>query len=202
MATARPFGLQPLRAVGGYTFNFQVAKYYIPSSDGSVYSIGDAVKSAANADANGVPAVQKAAGTDTVRGVVIGVENPGVNLPSVQGVLLDTTITSIPATKVKGYYVFVTDDPGYIYAIQDDGITSGSLVAANANKNFSLTVANPSNAVQDSATVMLSTSLATTQALAWKAMGLEQIPNNAFGLFAIWLCKANQHELQGNTTAI
>lgn len=202
MATARPFGLQPIRTIDGNSFNFQVSSYMIPSADGSIYSIGDAVKSAANADTNGIPAVAKAVGTDTLRGVVIGVINPFPNTPSIQGVLIDNTITSIPATKTKNYYVAVADDPSLIFAIQDDGITAGSLVAANANKNFSLTIANPANPQQDSATVMLSTSLATTAGLNMKAFGLQQIPGNVFGLFAIWLCKINQHEFQGNTAGI
>lgn len=202
MATARPFGLQPIRTIDGNQFNFQVSTYMIPLADGSIYSIGDAVKSAANADANGIPAVAKAVGTDTLRGVVVGVINPAPNTPSIQGVLVDNTITSIPATKTRNFYVAVADDPSYVFAIQDDGITVGSLVAANANKNFSLTIANPSSAQQDSATVMLSSSLAVTQGLNMKAMGLQQIPGNAFGVFAIWLCKINQHELQGNTVGI
>lgn len=202
MALARAFGLQPIRATGPYTFNARVSRYYIPSTDGSIYSIGDAVKSAAAADVNGVPGVAKALGTDTLRGVVIGVENPNVNTGSVQGTLIDNTITSIPATKTRAYYVYVADSPDYIFRIVDDGITTGSLVAANANKNFSLTVANPTAPQMASATVMLSSSLAVTQALNMKAMGLEQIPNNPFGAFAQWLCVINQHELMGNTAGI
>jgi hypothetical protein len=174
----------------------------IPSADPSIYSIGDAVKSAANADLNGIPAVAKAAGTDTLRGVVIGVINPMPNLPSIQGTLIDNTITSVPATKTKNYYVAVADDPSLIFAIQDDGITTASLVAANANKNFTLTVANPAQPQMDSATVMLSSSLAVTQAFNMKAFGLQQFPGNAFGAFAVWLSKINQHELQGNTAGI
>lgn len=202
MATARPFGLQPIRTIDGNAFNFQVSTYMVPSGDGVIYSIGDAVKSAANADVNGIPAVAKAAGTDTLRGVVIGVINPFPNTPSIQGTLIDNTITSIPAAKTKNYYVAVADDPSLVFAVQDDGITTASLVAANANKNFSLTVANPSQPQMDSATVMLSSSLAVTQALNMKAFGLQQIPGNVFGAFAIWLCLINQHELMGNTAGI
>ena len=202
MAIARPFGLQPIRTVDGNQFNFQVSTYMIPSGDGSVYSIGDAVKSAANADLNGISAVQKAVGTDILRGVIVGVINPAPNLPSIQGVLIDNTITSIPASKTKNFYVAVADDPSLVFAIQDDGITLGNLVAANANKNFSLTIANPSQPQQDSATVMLSSSLAVTAGLNMKAFGLQQFPGNVFGAFAIWLSKINQHEFQGNTAGI
>lgn len=208
MALNRPFGLSPVRQGSASPFNMQVNKYQVPSADGSAYYIGDAVKAAANADVNGIPAVQKAAGTDTLRGVMVGVENPATNLPSLQGVSLDQTVTSIPATKTKDYYCFVADDPDTLFTIQDDGITTANLVATNANKNFSLTIATPSLGYQMSGTVMLSSSLATTVGLNMKAIGLAQEPaiagggSNAFGAYAIWMCKINQHELMGNQVGV
>lgn len=203
MAANKPFGLSPVFTIGTGGYNARATRYLVPSADGSIYSMGDPVKSAANADANGVPAVQKlAAGTDTIRGVYLGFELASVNNPSLQGVVLDATSTNLPATKTRNYYVFVQDDPATIFAIQDDGITGGNLVAANANKNFSLTLANPAGNQQVSATVMLSSSLATTAGLNFKAFGLQQLPGNVFGAFGVWLCKANQHELQGNTAGI
>jgi hypothetical protein len=123
-------------------------------------------------------------------------------------VQLDQTVTSIPATKTKDYYAFVADDPDTLFTIQDDGITTANLVATNANKNFSLTVAAPSLGYQLSGTVLLSSSLATTVGLNMKAMGLAQVPaiagggSNAFGAYAIWMCKINQHELMGNQVGV
>ena len=201
---AKPFGFAPVRTLDTNMFNQQGTRYYIPSSDGSQFAIGDMVKVAATtgADLAGVPQVVKAAGTDTIRGIVVGVEVANVNAPSLQGQSLLLENTAIPATKGKDYYVYVIDDAGVVFQVQDDGVTAGSLVAANANKNFSVTVTNASTLQQDSASVMTSLSLAVTQGLNWRAMGLYQGLNNgqanAFGVFGLWLCKCNQNDLTGN----
>jgi hypothetical protein len=203
LALNKPFGLSPVSTGDANAYNSRTTRYRIPAADGSAYYIGDVVKGVAGADANGVPNVIKATGAQTLRGVIVGVENPSTNTVSLQGVVLDQTITSIPAVKTRDYYVFVMDDPGLMFMIQDDGITLGNLVAASANLNFSLTIAAPANAFQMSATVILSSSFAVTAALNMKAVGLVQYPSlpggspNAFGAFAIWLARINQHELMG-----
>ena len=208
MALNKPFGLSPIMTGDANAYNGRATRYRIPSSDGSAYYVGDAVKSVSGADANGVPNVVKGVGTETapagLRGVIVGVENPSVNTVSLQGVVLDQTITSIPATKTRDYYVYVADDQGIMFMVQDDGITGGNLVAASANKNFSLTVAAPANTFQMSASVILSSSFNTTNTLTFKAVGLAQYPSlpggsaNAFGAFAIWVCRINEHEFMGN----
>ena len=68
-----PFGLRPTKTINGASWNDQGNLYHIPAGDTSAYYIGDVVKSAANADANGVPDVAKALGTDVLRGVIVGV---------------------------------------------------------------------------------------------------------------------------------
>ena len=204
----RPFGLSPFKTLGAHTFNAQVNRYCIPSTDGSAFYIGDAVAQVAGADALGVPNVQKSASTTSYRGVIVGVENPTVGGVSIQGTVIDDTVTSIPATKTRAYYVYVVDDPQTLFMIQDDGITTANLVAASANLNSSLTIAAPSQTFQMSATVLLSSSFATTVGLNTKLMGLAQVPilpgnvPNAFGAYAWWVVKANQHNLMGNQVGI
>lgn len=201
MALNRPFGVAQYRGSGGNIYTGAVTRYRIPQADASAYYVGDSVKQLSGADANGVPNVQKSAGTDTMRGFVVGIENPTIGGPSLQGLVLDDTIVSVPATKTRDYYVFIDDNPHQLFMVQDDGITAGSLVAASANKNFSLTIAVPTLGYQTSATVMLSSSLNTTATLIMKAMGLCQYPTlpggsaNAFGAFAQWVCRPNVHEL-------
>ena len=198
----QPKGFVPSRYQNANAYTGASNLYFIPSSDGSQYGVGDAVKSATGGDANGIPAVQKAAGTDTVRGVITGVLPPGYNNPSLVGINLDLTVQNIPATKTKGYYVLVCDDPQIVYQIQDDGITTANLVAASVGLNASFTVTNPTAPAQNSATVLLSSSFATTAALTVKLLGLSQLPNNAFGANATWDVKINQHEFQGNTAGV
>lgn len=195
-----PRGFVPSRYLNGNAWNGALNLYHIPASDGSQFNVGDAVKSAANADANGIPDVAKAAGTDTVRGVVMGVLTATPGNPSLIGTNLDLTIQNIPATKTRDYYVLVADDPSILFEIQDDGLAA--LTATSANKNASFTVANPTSPQQNSASVLSTASVATTQALNLRIIGLVQRPDNAFGVNAKWLIKFNQHELNGNTAGV
>lgn len=204
----RPFGLAPFRTLGAHTFNAQAQRYCIPSSDGSAFYIGDMVIQAAGADAQGCPYVAKGASTSTYRGVIVGVENPTVGAASLVGTVIDNTRTSIPATKTRDYYVYVVDDPNTLFMIQDDGITTGNLVAASGNLNSSLTIAAPTQTYQLSASVLLSSSFNVAAARNTKLMGLAPVPvlpgnvANSFGAYAWWVVKANQHDLMGNQVGI
>ena len=196
-----PFGLAPERTVGG-TWGQQSTRYYIYSSDTDPYFIGDAVISAAQGDALGTPGIAKATGALTLRGVIVGFEPANQLQASLQGTTLQLEQTSIPATKTHAYYAYVVDDPQVVFSIQGDG-TATNQVATNSNKNFSLTVANGATAQNLSATVLASASLNTNNTLNMKAMGLKQQPGNAYGAYAIWMCKINLHELSASgTTAI
>lgn len=195
-----PRGFVPSRYLNGASWNGQTNLYYIPAADGSAYAPGDVVKSAAVSDANGVMGIQKAAGTDVVRGVIVGfmVAAPyGVNL---QAPALDLSIQTVPAAKSRAYYALVVDDPSVIFEVQDDGLSA--LTAAAVNKNASFTVANPSGIAQNSASVLNTASVATTNTLNLKIMGLVQRDDNAFGVNAKWLVKFNLHELLGGTTGV
>jgi hypothetical protein len=185
----------------GSPYNGATNMYHIPMADTNQYNVGDAVKSSANGDANGIPDIVKITnGTDTVRGVIMGVLAATPNNPSILGVNLDLTVQNIPATKTRDYYVLVADDPNILYELQDDGITP--LTATACNKNASFTVTNPTAPQQNSATTLTTSSVAVTAALNLKIMGLIQKPNNAYGAYAAWLVMFNQHEWQGNTAGI
>lgn len=197
-----PFGARVVHGGGGYAFNARGTVYSIPATDTTnAYYVGDAVKAAAGGDANGIPNITKAAGTDTLRGFIMGIYQPGL-FPS--GSLLGTALSLetvyVPVTKAAAYYVLVDDDPSTIFMMQDDGITTANLVAASCNLNFSITVTAGATTTSASGSVILSSSFATTSSLNMKAMGLAPIPNNTFGSYAKWLCRVNEHEL-GQPTA-
>lgn len=195
-----PRGFVPSRYLNGAPWTGACNMYVIPSTDNNQINVGDAVKSAAGGDANGIPAVTKAAGTDTVRGVVIGFLPSAPNSPSLVGTTLDLTLQNIPATKAKDYYALVVDDPQVLFELQDDG--ASALTAAACNKNASFTVTNPTAPQQNSASVLGTATVNTTNTLNLKIVGLAQKPNNAIGAYATWLVKFNQHELMGGTTAV
>lgn len=196
----KPFGLAPLRTIGATTTG-QTTRYYIYSSDGSAYYIGDLVISAAQGDANGACGIAKATAAQTPRGVIVGFEPANQLGVSIAGPAL-SLLPSIPATKTQAYYAYVDDNPATVFSIQGDA-TATNQVATNSNKNFSLTIANGATTSSASGTVMASASIDVTNSLNFKAMGLLQIPGNAYGAYAVWQCKANLHELSAaGTTAI
>jgi hypothetical protein len=202
----RPFGVTPL--VLGQAQTHRVTRYRVPSTDGSAYYIGDTLAQVAGADLNGVPNVQKNSGVASIRGFLVGIENPSINTPSIRGVTLDQTVVSIPASKQRDYYVLVADQPDIFCMAQDDGVTGANLVAASANLNASLTVAVPAQPYQLSASVLTSASFAVGAGLNFKLVGLAPMPavagggSNTFGPFAIWVCRPNLHDFNGPTVGI
>lgn len=190
-----PSGLSVMRSGDGNVFNAQTMLYSVPSTDNSAYYLGDPVMAAASGDANGVPNVKVlTAGTTPIRGAIVGVL-PAYPGASIQGVPLQLENPSAPATKATAYYFMVCDDPSTIFMVQDDGITTGSLVAASCNLNFTLTLTAGATAQSASGTVILSSSFATTDSLSFKALGLAQLSGNVYGAYAKWLCRPNLHEL-------
>jgi hypothetical protein len=196
-----PRGFVPVRYLNGAAWNGAANMYYIPATDSTYqYNVGDPVKSAAGADANGIPQVTKALGNDIVRGVIVGVLASTPNGQSLVGTTLDLATQNIPFAKTHDYYVLVADDPAIVYELQDDGLNV--LTATSANKNASFNGVNPTAPQQNSATVLNTASVATTSTLNLKLLGLAQKPNNAFGAYAVWNVVFNIHELRGATAGV
>ena len=196
-----PRGFVPSRYMDGSAWNGAMNLYVVLAAEPNQINPGDTIKSAAGGDANGIPAVTKITnGTDVTRGVVIGflLANPGN--PSLVGVNLDLTIQNVPAVKTRDYYVLVADDPNILFELADDGLST--LTATACNKNAAYTVANPTGVQQNSASVLLTSSVAVTATLPLKLVGLAQKPDNTFGVFAKWLVRFNQHEFLGNTAGV
>lgn len=189
-----PFGAEPLMMGNGSPWNGRTNRYYIPSTDLVAYYVGDFVISAAAADANGVPGVAKAAASDKCRGVIVAIEPVPPNATSLSGADTNLAEMFIPATKTHAYYVQVCDDLDVVFGIRGDA-TGTNQVAANVNKNANFTVATPSPAKPFSATVLDSSSINTTPTLPLKLYGLQQIPGNDFGAYALWMFRFNTHEL-------
>ena len=184
-----PFGFSPIIYGTSGNNNQQQRVYYIPSTDTSAYYIGDVVKTIDGSDTNGTPAIAKCATGNVPRGVVSGVLINNPNLPSIQGVNLDLTTTSIPASKSADYYVLVNDDPDQVFLIQGDGTT---FVTTDVNKNATYTVAAPSLSNQMSASVLTGTTTFSTAVL--KIVGIEPIPGNILGPYVRFMVMFNNHE--------
>lgn len=196
-----PFGARPVFQGDGSPWTGRTQMYYVPLADGTEIHPGDFVKSAANGDANGIPAVTKAAAGNTMRGVMVAILPAAPNLPSLDGSTTNLAETYVPATKTHDYYILVADTPDLTYVMQGDA-AAGNQVATSCNKNADITVTVPNPERPYSATVISGASIAVTQALPLRLMGLAQVPNNSYGAFASWYVRINQHELQGNTAGV
>lgn len=195
-----PYGATPVFMGDGTAWNGKVTLYVIPSADGSEYRVGDWVKMAAGGDANGVPAIAKAAAADAVLGAIVGID-PVPPTASLVGSGIDLARMSIPATKTKDEYVWVCDDENVVFAMRGD-TTGTNQVAASCNKNAQITVANPAPDRPFSASVLNSGTFAVTQAHVFKLRGLVRKPTNEYGASAEWYVRVNQHQLANNTLAV
>lgn len=210
-----PMGFQVARATVGGASVGMANTYWIPATDTNAYRIGDPVISAAGSDiVNGLPGVTLATGAsgEFVRGVIVGVY-PTTNIggtPNLQGTTLSLEIIYVPATKTRGYYVSVMDDPTCVFEVADDGGGSATVatIAAYASKNCLYTPTVPANTlIPISATVLnFTTAPTTTAALPIKILGLlqSQAPGggNQLAPFAKWLVKFNNHELAQQSAGV
>lgn len=200
-----PWGFAFLRSGGATPYGQQLTQYSIPTSDSTnAYYMGDAVKAANGGDTSGVPNVVKCVGTEAIRGIIIGISPVPIYIayPN-SSAALTLENNYVPATKANPYYLWVADDATDIWMMQDDGITTGSLVAASCNYNAQYTVTNGATTVSSSASVILSSSMSSGNATyPLKLLGLAPIPNNVFGAYAKWQVRINVSELTGSFAGI
>lgn len=193
----QPKGLWPAQYLNGAPWNGQARLYFIPSTDANAFAIGDPVASAGSADTNGVPSVTLAtAGAgNAVRGVIVG-------CGTTEGLMADPNnlnTTVIPAAKSQNYYVMVADDPSILFEAQEVG-TGTALTAAEVGLNADL-LAGTNNGYQ-SGWQINNVGEGTGATLQVKLMGLVRRQQNAFGAYAKWLVKINNHELAAGTAGV
>jgi hypothetical protein len=201
----RPNGLSPIGTLTGASWNQQGRLYYIPSTDStSTYAIGDVVKTAGSADANGVPAIQKLTNGDVPLGIIVGIRqaDPGVSLV---GATLDLANNFVPKTKARAYYVYVVDDPLILFEVQSD---STGPTQAQLHQNAALTItADQTSTLSPSSpySSTVATAWATTNSLNLRVLGSVQRPDNVLNgtsatPYLRLICKFNFHEF-GNAVA-
>lgn len=177
----------------GSLWNQQVRTYWIPSTDNTQINIGDFVKSSAGNDlATLSPKCVKAAAAATCRGIVVGF------LPDPNAL----QVLYAPATKTHDYYALVCDTPDVIFEMTDNADATVAFTAW-VGKNADFVVANPTAPSPVSATVLSGATVATTNTLPIKVIGLSKTPGNSAAAYARWLCKFNIHELSvAGTTGV
>ena len=190
-----PHGLNPVMNINGLQWNQVARQYRIPSSDGTAYAIGDVVKSATGSDAAGVTNVIIAAAGNVCRGVIVGiVVAPTVQQQPVASQVPNLNVMTIPATKASDYYVLVVDDPFVIFEAQCNNSSAMTVTSQNANL---VTAALGTNTL--SQTMIDNASIATTNTLQFKILGLAQRINVDKTANAPLLVKFNTHEFTTST---
>ena len=199
MANAnRPFGLKPVSSRGS-EYDGQATMYYIPSGDTNAYAIGDPVTLAGSADSAGIPTVTLAtAGAgNLVLGPIVATRGQKYGGVLADPASLDTTI--IPATKTKGYYVLVADDPHLLFEVQEDS-DSTTLAATDVGNNFDL-VSGTNNGYLSG--WMLDSSSANTGATRQlQLVRLASRPDNAIGTYAKWIVRIVYHNFNAGVAGV
>ena len=125
MANAnQPRGLIPVNELGG-PFVLSMGEYFIPATDSTAMSVGDPVKYAGSADADGVPTVTVATAGDPICGVIVGFK-PDKDYE-------DQTHRSASTAR----YAIVADSPNQLFLVQEDS-DSATLAAADVGLNANL----------------------------------------------------------------
>lgn len=199
MANAnRPTGLSPVKHLLTGEYNGQANVYSIAAADTNGYAIGDPVASSGDGDANGVAGITVAvAGTgNAIRGVIVGLgtSESGIFNPN----NLNSTVRPAAAQSTV-WYALVADDPNIIFEVQEIG-TGTAFTSAVIGSNANLASAVNNGFV--SGWLLSNVGAATTNTLQVRILGLSRRADNAYGFYAKWLVKINNHELSAGTTGV
>ena len=193
------FGLRPVGYRNGSGYQGRATMYYIASTDGNAYAIGDPVVLSGAGSAGGIPVVTLAtAGAgNQVLGSIISTGGRKYGGSLVDPANLDTTV--IPATKTKDYYVLVADDPNIEFEIQEDSV-GGALTVASLGINIDLV--SGTNNGYSSGWMADSSSVAAGATVQLQLLRLSQRPDNEVGSYAKWVVRIVNHSFNAGTAGV
>lgn len=182
---SRVNGFRPVKHLNGSPYNGQANWYYIPSTDSTAVFVGDLVKLAGSASADGYPTVAQAAASDTkIIGVVVGLKPDPTNL-------------NVPIYRAASTnrYVLVADAPDIIYEAQEDAV-GGAAAAADIGLNCDVIVGAGSTTTGASGMQIDTSTKATTSTLPLRLVGfVDRIDNEIGSANAKMLVMINSHGL-------
>jgi hypothetical protein len=184
-----PFGLRPVGTLNGAPYSGKIRRYYVPSTDGTAIGLGDPVKLAGSADANGVATVTRSSAGDVHVGIMVGVQP----LPT------DLTLNYRKAS--TSMYIFVETDDQTLFEVQEDSV-GGALAATNVGQNASLVLGTVDTVTGNGKTMLDSSTANTTNSLDVQIIGLKQAVDNAIGNYAKWIVRLNLNQYKSGTTGI
>jgi hypothetical protein len=163
-------------------------RYYIPSTDNVAVYVGDAVKSAGSATADGIATVAQVAAGDRILGVVIAVEAE-----------VESSLKYRVASTNR--YVDVCVDKNIVYQITEDAV-GGALAATNVGQVADLVVGSGNTMFGYSGMQIDSSTAAAGSSAQLKLLGLASIPGNAFGADAVWEVRIHEDELADSANGV
>lgn len=181
-----PFGLRPVRQLNGSPYNGATTRCFIPSTDSTAMFVGDAVKLAGSADADGVPTVNRAAAGELIAGVIVSFDADSDNLSRKH------------RAASTDRYCNVAMSPDLVFEIKEDSV-GGALAATDIGLNADIiyTVAGSTDSGRSG--MELDTSTKATTAAQLRILGLAQRANNTIGADAVVEVVINEHEFKQTT---
>ena len=196
-------GFRAVKHVTGAPYNGQANIYATAATDATPIFVGDPVKLASDANAQGIQYVTKATAGAAVLGVCVGVINPkldpvGGNM-STGTISLDTPQYRAAST---AQYILVCDADDVIYEVEavTGANASYSFAVADVGLNADATTVAGSTTTGNSAAALNMAGAASTATLQFKIMGVVQRPDNEIGGAATKvLVKINNAQLSAGT---
>ena len=184
-------GFRPVKHTNGSPYNGQSNLYYVASAADEIF-VGDIVKLAGSADANGIASVDLAT-TEVPVGVVVGIMHSKfdpVGKMNSGSTSLDLPSVANIAASGSGY-VMVADSPDIVMEVET---SNGTPAVENIGLNASLaTGTRTSTGVTSPATLDMGTE-ATTSTLNFRILGFSQKVGNEVGASAKMLVGFNVHQ--------
>ena len=177
-----PRGFVPVNALGA-NYCGSANRYFIPATDGTAMAVGDFVRYAGSADADGVATIVRCTASQSTIGAIVG-------FVADKAYEDDTHRTASTAR-----YALVADDPGQMFM----GQVSGSMTAGNIGQNYNLSVGSTDTSNGMSGMQIDSASAGNDAAKVLKLLGIDQRPDNEIGSKTDCIVKINNHIHSGGT---
>ncbi|MEA2038867.1 MAG: hypothetical protein U9N82_03435 [Thermodesulfobacteriota bacterium] len=185
--TDKPMGMKPISHINGSPWNGMFRMYYKAAGLSEAIFVGSPVKSAGSADSTGKYPTIQLAGTDPIRGVVIGFAK------TPYGVFDATDLDLKYSPSDTAHYVAVVDDPSVIFEMQEDSSTA--LTVTEIGLNASPTTESGSTTTGLSSVEIDCSTENTTSTLSLKILRLLDREDNELGDYAKFEVLINSHEL-------
>jgi hypothetical protein len=189
--TNKPSGLSPVQYLNGAPWNGQARVYSIAYNYGTAIYNGDPVILSGTSDGNGVAGITLATAGDAnpVLGAVVGIGRYESLIANPNN-LSQTYFPAGGDGTNAPWYALVVDDPNVLFGAQDIG-TGTQLAAADIGLKINLKSGTGNGYI--SGWGIDNGSKGTTSTYQCKLFGLVRTSDNAFGQYAKFLVKINNH---------